>query len=302
MTLNHAIKATGRSLSLTATRLAVRVAAFAAPRRTADFVARRFFITQRPAPDRMQFTSSKPRRDSLHTPEGVIVTYRWGNVDRDPTVILVHGWNGWAQQLESFVTPLRQRGFAVLAFDHVAHGASEGAQSSLPVMTRTIHRVLDAVPNPMGLIAHSLGAAAVASMLASSRRELPAAVLIAPPSDPRPYLAHAARALGAPAKLLSEIQQAAEHIAGIEFKRLVADRWTVRRIRTPLLIVHDVDDAEVPISNGYAYTIASRTRVLATDGLGHRRILRDLHVLDEAANFVAEREPLRSKQRNLIAA
>ena len=98
--------------------------------------------------------------------------------------------------------------------------------------------------------------------------------------------------LGAPGKLTLPIQQAAERIAGVEFKRLVADRWTVHRIRTPLLIVHDVGDQEVPISNGYAYTMASRTRVLATDGLGHKRILRDLHVVDEAADFIAQRQPM----------
>ena len=60
---------------------------------------------------------------------------------------------------------------------------------------------------------------------------------------------------------MPQIEQAAGHIAGVELKRLVADPWTVRRIRTPLMIVHDVDDGEVPISNGYAYTMGSRARV-----------------------------------------
>ncbi len=95
--------------------------------------------------------------------------------------------------------------------------------------------------------------------------------------------------LGAPETLALTIQQTAERMAGVEFKRLVADPWNVRRIRTPLFVIHDVGDVEVPISNGYAYTLASRTRVLATDGLGHRRILRDLHVVDEAADFIAMR-------------
>ncbi|HVE89121.1 MAG TPA: hypothetical protein VNA44_05415 [Burkholderiaceae bacterium] len=63
------------------------------------------------------------------------------------------------------------------------------------------------------------------------------------------------------------IQQAAERIAGVEFKWLVADAWNVRRIRTPLFVIHDVGDEEVPISNGYAYTRASRTRVSPLTGL-----------------------------------
>jgi hypothetical protein len=139
-------------------------------------------------------------------------------------------------------------------------------------------------------------------VLASSRRELHGAVLIAPPSDPRPYLALLARMLGAPKALTPQIEHAADHIAGVELKRLVADPWTVRRIRTPLMIVHDVDDREVPISNGYAYTMGTRARMLATDGLGHRRILRDLHVVDQATGFIAQRQPVRDEQRPLIAA
>ena len=302
MTFTSVLKATDRSLRFALVRAAVRVGALIAPARTAELIARRFFTTEKPPSQRTHFTVTAPARGRLQTPDGEVMTYRWGDVQRDPTVVLVHGWNGWAQQMERFIAPLRARGFAVLAFDHVAHGASAGHRSSLPAMIRTVECMFGEVPNPVGVIAHSLGAAAVASVLASSRRELHAAVLIAPPSDPRPYLCQLARMLGATQELMAPIHRAAERITGVEFKRLVADAWTVRRIRTPLMIVHDVDDDEVPISNGYAYTMGSRTRVLATDGLGHRRILRDLHAVDEAAGYVARRQPLPNKQQSLIAA
>ena len=56
----------------------------------------------------------------------------------------------------------------------------------------------------------------------------------------------------------------------------------------PLLVVHDMNDAEVPIANGRVYAQAPNARMLATDGLGHRRILRDLHVVDASVSFIAE--------------
>lgn len=301
MTFMDVLKATDRSLKLAAMRTGVRIGALVAPTRTAELIARRFFVTEKPPRQRTHFTLSEPDRAPLQTPAGEVIAYHWGDYKREPTVLLVHGWNGWARQMERFVAPLQERGFAIVAFDHVAHGASTGNRSSLPAMIRTVEHVFGEVPNLVGVIAHSLGAAAVASVLASSRRELQGAVLIAPPSDPRPYLAMLARMLGAPKALMPQIEQAAGHIAGVELKRMVADAWTVRRIRTPLLIVHDVDDGEVPISNGYAYTMGSRARVLATDGLGHRRILRDLHVVEQAAGFISPRQPIR-EQRSLIAA
>ena len=302
MTFTDALKATDRSLKLAVVRAAVRVGAWLAPACTSEFVAGRFFTTDKPLAERTRFAVNEPARGLLQTPDGEVVTYRWGDVDRDPTVVLVHGWNGWAQQMERFVAPLQARGIAVLAFDHVGHGASTGKQSSLPVMIRTVEQIFNTLPKPVGAIGHSLGAAAVAAVLSSTRREALPSVLIAPPSDPRPYLTALARMLKAPKRVMLRIQEAAERIAKVELKKLVADAWTVRRIRAPLLIVHDVGDKEVPIANGYAYTLASRTRVLATDGLGHRRILRDVHVVAEATEFIAMYQPVPNKEQMLIAA
>jgi pimeloyl-ACP methyl ester carboxylesterase len=225
----------------------------------------------------------------MAVPDGKVTTYRFGDVGNAPTVLLTHGWNGWAQQMEAFVAPLLDRGFAVLAFDHVAHGLSDGASTSLPAMIRSTECVLEETPNVVGAIAHSLGAGALASVLASTRRSLAGAVLIAPPSDPRPYLLGMARALGAPERLLPAIQDHAERTAGVAFERLAMQPWIARRIRTPLLIAHDIGDREVPIAHGYAYATGTGARLLATDGLGHRRILGDRHVVDSAVRFVTGR-------------
>jgi pimeloyl-ACP methyl ester carboxylesterase len=293
--LIRALKATERSLYSTVMRLLIRAGAVVAPTRTAEFVAGQFFKTTKAPPQ--SFSITAPVRGRIEVPDGTVVTYRWGDVQSDPTVVLVHGWNGWSQQMERFVAPLQARGFAVLALDHLAHGASRGDCSSLPQMARTLEYVFESLPQPAGVIAHSLGAAATAAMLASTAHQLRGAVLIAPPSDPRPYLARLARMIGAPRRMLPTIQRVAERIAGVQFDRLVAQPSQLQRIRTPLLIVHDVNDAEVPITSGYAYTAAPSVRMIATDGLGHRRILRDLHVVDSAAAFIARTKPERFRVR-----
>ena len=285
MTLSNALKATERSLKIASLRAAVRVATTVAPDRASASIARRFFTTMRPAIERQQFRGVKPWVGVLEVADGKVTTYRWGDAEA-PTVLLAHGWNGWAQQMEPFVAPLTERGFAVLAFDHVAHGRSDGETTSLPAMIRSTAKVMNDTPNLVGGIAHSLGAAALASVLSSSRRQLAGAVLIAPPSDPRPYLFALARMLGAPERLLPSIQQQAEATAGIAMERLVMQPWLARRIRTPLLVAHDVGDDDVPIAQGYAYTMGTGARLIATDGLGHRRILRDRHVVDNAVGFV----------------
>ncbi|HET9024734.1 MAG TPA: alpha/beta fold hydrolase [Burkholderiaceae bacterium] len=288
MTLSSALKATERSLIMGSIRAVVRAGAVVAPGRTSRSIARRFFTTSRPSLERQAFRGARPRVGVMDVPDGKVTTYRWGEGDA-PAVLLTHGWNGWAQQMEAFVAPLVERGFTVLAFDHVAHGLSDGQMTSLPAMIRSTGRVLDAQPNVVGAIAHSLGAGALASVLASTRRALAGAVLIAPPADPRPYLLGMARMLGAPERLLPDIQDHAEQTAGVAFERLAMQPWIARRIRTPLLVAHDVGDRDVPIAHGYAYTMGTGARLLATDGLGHTRILRDRHVVDSAVRFVTGR-------------
>ena len=289
MSLTSALKATERSLMIASLRATHRVGSMLAPERTARAIARRFFATARPDLQRVQFVDLRPQVNVVGLPDGKATTYAFGAVGRVPTVLLAHGWSGWAQQMEPFVAPLLERGFAVLAFDHVAHGASGGTQSSLPVMIRSTERLLADTPNVVGAIAHSLGAAALAAVLASSREQLTGAVLIAPPSDPRPYLRGMARMLGAPESMLPKVQEIAEQLAGVPFERLVMHPWMARRIRTPLLIAHDLDDREVPIAQGYAYTAGTGARLIATDGLGHTRILRDRHIVESAVGFVTHR-------------
>jgi len=63
----------------------------------------------------------------------------------------------------------------------------------------------------------------------------------------------------------------------------------------PLLVVHDRGDAEVPWQHGRAVAqVWPGARLVTTDGLGHRRILRDRGVVDEAVAFLtAEAETRR---------
>jgi pimeloyl-ACP methyl ester carboxylesterase len=61
-------------------------------------------------------------------------------------------------------------------------------------------------------------------------------------------------------------------------------------LRAPLLIIHDRADAEIPWQHGRVIAHAWRgAGLLMTDGLGHRRILRDPDVVAAAVAFLAAR-------------
>jgi pimeloyl-ACP methyl ester carboxylesterase len=60
------------------------------------------------------------------------------------------------------------------------------------------------------------------------------------------------------------------------------------RIALPTLVVHDRQDSINRFADGVAYSQAiPGARLVATEGLGHRRILKDDEVLRQVAAFLA---------------
>jgi pimeloyl-ACP methyl ester carboxylesterase len=70
----------------------------------------------------------------------------------------------------------------------------------------------------------------------------------------------------------------------LEFSRLAP------RLHAPALVIHDRTDRVVPWRQGVRVArLWSGARLLATDGLGHGRILEDEKVSAAAADFIAGR-------------
>mgnify|MGYP003291741877 CR=1 FL=1 len=62
-------------------------------------------------------------------------------------------------------------------------------------------------------------------------------------------------------------------------------------MRTPLLVIHDREDAEVPWQEGAIIAQAWPGATLSTtSGLGHRRIVHDPAVVERAVGFLTETE------------
>ncbi|MEQ8456467.1 MAG: alpha/beta fold hydrolase [Sandaracinaceae bacterium] len=207
----------------------------------------------------------------------------WGD---GPTVILGHGWNGRATQLAPFIGPLVAAGFRVVAFDHVGHGESTGRATNLGQMVRALRTMTDGEHGPVGLVAHSLGAAAATVALADGLDTF-GAVLIAPPISPKPWVAQMGQLLGLGQEALGRAQAHIEARVGRSLDA-VHGPTLAREIAAPALIVHDRDDREVPLACGEALHGAwTGSRLVVTEGLGHRRLLGDVAVREATRDFLS---------------
>jgi pimeloyl-ACP methyl ester carboxylesterase len=224
----------------------------------------------------------------FEAPAGRLAGWRFGGTDR-PAVVVSHGWGGRGAQLRSFVTPLVDAGYQVIVFDHAGHGFSEGHEASLMDFMRDLAAVVDAVEaqgvKVVGLVGHSLGAAAVGAYLKASGRSI-RSVLVAPPSSLIRYSGHFARMLGIPERIRREMQLRFERRYGVAWSEFELPQ-SVASIRAPALVIHDANDRDVPFSSGLAVARAwPDARLVRTEGLGHRAILKDGAVVQDAVDFL----------------
>lgn len=214
-----------------------------------------------------------------------IATYAWGDPGVQPYVLFAHGWSSHGTRFLPWVPRLQAAGFAVVAFDQPAHGRSSGQRSTLPEFATTLLAVVRHFGPAAAVVGHSLGGAAVAIALS---RGLPAAraILLAPAADPVDASLRFGRLLRLPAHVCRRMMTRFEATIGIAFDDLQAHR-TAPRIGCPALVVHDLEDREVPWAEGERYArLWPHARLVSTRGLGHNRIVEDEGVVDAALAFL----------------
>jgi len=211
----------------------------------------------------------------------------WGPAEA-PVVLLVHGWGGHAGQMRPLADALQQRGMRPVILEMPGHDHSGGMRSTLPQFARAIdyvsNRLAQQGQTVRAVVVHSLGATA-AAYAASRGLGAERLVLLAPAAS-----APAFTRLFAQVFNLSERTRAAMQ-ARIEAREsmlmpLFEASAVGPRITTPTLVVHDRQDAMNQFGDGQAYAGAvPGAQLFATDGLGHRKILKDPQVLQAVAHF-----------------
>jgi len=284
------LKKTVRSLLFISYRTAFAIGSVVAPRIATEKGFRLFGTPMRPGKSRLAPESALPPPQIRKLPltGAEVSAYVWGDPASQPVVLLLHGWNGWGLQLAGFVPALLDQGMAVVAVDHVGHGRSDGRFSALPVFIRTTRELLAAFPATKGIVAHSLGAAATAFVLAESGRSDLRTVLLAPPKHPRVFLEQFGAMLGMSRKVVDGIQRRIEETHGVTFADVDVEA-VAPRIKAPVLLIHNPADDVVPFSHGQRYAqLIGDARFEAVDGIGHYKMTGSPEIIRMAAQFLFE--------------
>lgn len=249
----------------------------------------RLFLSppRHPAPPRERAALAGLEQVTFRHRGGALRGWRMG---AGPAVLLVHGWGGRGGQLAPLGRALAGAGLSAIAFDGPAHGASDGSEASVPHFADAVAEVA-ARTGAVGAVGHSMGGAAVALAVV---RGLPlgAVATVGMPRAPAAWFEQFSAALALRPRVREALRERLERRVGVRMDDLDLPRLAPVRTDVPLLVVHDRGDREVPFEDGAAIAEAwPGARLHATDGLGHRRILRDGAVVEAVVAFLASALP-----------
>lgn len=279
----------GRTLALRGLRAGLAAANALSPDLAAAGAARLFMSTRRhPVPAREQAYLHDAERVDLAGDPGPLAAWIWGK-EGAPTVALLHGWEGRGSQLGAFAAPLVAAGFRVVAVDAPGHGDSPGRSSSLVAIAVALRRVGERYGPLAGVVAHSAGTVAAVHSV-SRGLAVDRLVCVAPGVDLEAYAREFARFLGLSDDASQAMKLRIERRVGISMRELDPRRRArALGLRIPLLVIHDRTDREAPFAGGDAFASSwPGARLIATEGLGHTRILWDDKVVAAATAFLQE--------------
>ena len=220
-------------------------------------------------------------------------TYRWGASPRQ--VLLVHGWGGAAAQMTPMVDGLLEAGFSVTAFDQPGHGAATGDVQHVAEMSAQVELVLRAAGPFEAVIGHSVGGAAAAlaiSRIPAGQQKPQSLVMIGSPGSLEAMVRRLTGWLGLSDPAVADLRQRMLARAGLDWPAVDAAVINPTLADVRGLLIHDQQDQEVPIGQArYNHRHWPGAELRTTDGLGHRRPLRDATVMDWVQDFVAGRLP-----------
>ena len=214
-----------------------------------------------------------------------ICVYHWGE---GPAILLVLGWNGRATHLAWSIDELVAAGYQVVGFDAPGHGQSDGNQTHILEVCEVMKELHKSYGPVHGIIAHSFGVpCSVLALNESIKTEK--IVCISSPLSVYWLLEKFCQILECPDSVKKAIERRVEKQFGKDiWPRLKTDELA-KTLSCPALIIHDRNDVDIPWEHGQ--TLSDHwpdSRLLLTDGLGHRRILHNPYVIKQIVEFFSD--------------
>ncbi|WP_298221694.1 alpha/beta hydrolase [Flavobacterium sp.] len=265
---------TGKFLSFISTKLTVLFAA-------------RLFTTpiKYKIPKRELDMDARSRQEIMLVPEinKNIVLYHFGESPRK--ILLVHGWSGRGTQLVKFAEELVKLGYSTISFDAPAHGKSPGNTTLMPEFIASIIEIDKRFGPFEAAIGHSLGGMSLLNAIKSGLK-INRLTIIGSGDIVQDIINEFVHKLELDPKYNDLLRLHFENKHALSMDSFSAYH-AAKIIDIPVLVIHDENDDEVPVSCAHhIHQNLKNGELMITQNLGHRKILGDAKVIQKTINFI----------------
>ncbi len=219
----------------------------------------------------------------------ILKGYEWGKGEK--TILLVHGWESRGTAMRSFVRSLTAAGFRVVAMDGPAHGNSDGKSTNLPDFAGAVRAFINQIGDVHGIITHSFGGASTMYTLGTldTSISIEKLVLTGVPNSINLVWMNTVKMLNLPNEVAKNFKKILEGKVKASMEVVDSAEMKNRMNVGEVLIVHDIEDAVVPFSEGEKnYQDIKNSNLLEVNNYGHYRMLKNPDVVRAVTDFVLE--------------
>jgi pimeloyl-ACP methyl ester carboxylesterase len=216
-----------------------------------------------------------------------IVGYRW-NFGKSKRMLVLHGFESSMVNFDFYISEGIKAGYEVLAFDAQAHGMSEGKTINIVEYTALIKEVENKYGGFNFMLGHSFGGLAITLYLESLKdQENIKAVLLAPATETTSAIDGYFSFLKLNKRLRKAFDQLIFDLSG-QFPSYYSARRAIQNIKASVLWIHDEEDKITPMADVKKVISDNHLNIefMITQGLGHRRIYRDINVKEKVISFL----------------
>jgi len=207
----------------------------------------------------------------------------------DKVIIVSHGWADNSQSFHQIISSLVAQGFLVAAVDHIGHGKSTGKKSHLLGFIETLELLIDffheEAVEVSAIIAHSMGAIATLNLpfyLLKDKK----IIMISSPIKFFELMFNKVEQAGISSKLLERVLVDISAKQGKRWQQLTPEN-NREKLALDITFIHDRHDRYAPFSDIESFIKGKENLLIATEGLGHRKILGDTKVIQNITKVLA---------------
>lgn len=200
-------------------------------------------------------------------------------------ILLVHGWSGRGTQTVKIADELIKNNYKIISFDAPAHGKSHSKTTIMTEFIASIHQIDKTFGSFESIIGHSLGGMSIINAIKDGLI-VDKGIIIGSGDLIQDIINDFIEKLKLKHKisvlmkdyLEKKLNQKMEYYATSE---------AAKSISIPILIIHDKHDIEVSVKAAHnIYNNIKNSKLILTEGLGHRKILGDDFVIQNILKFI----------------